>query len=337
MTTRLAINGFGRIGRMVLRALLEHPRAEMEIVAVNDLADSSTNAHLLRYDSVHGRAPFRVESTADGLLADGKLIQTGRHGKPSDLPWKEHQIDIVLECSGCFTRRAQATEHLTAGAGKVLISAPGDGEDLTVVYGVNHRLLCTEHKVVSNASCTTNCLAPIAFLLHQAVGIEHGFMTTIHSYTADQRLLDTAHADLYRARAAGLNMIPTTTGAASAVSKVLPELEGRLAGVAVRVPTPNVSLVDFHFVSQSQTNEDAINRIFLEASTSERFRGIVGYSQEPLVSCDINHDAHSAVFAAPQTKVMGGRQVRIMAWYDNEWAFANRMLDTAAVMGQLGD
>ena len=336
MTARVAINGFGRIGRLVLRAALEAGREDLEFVAVNDLADVATNAHLLKYDSVHGRFPGTVEVDGQTLIVNGKRILCTQIGDPTKLPWADNGIDIALECSGRFTSRADAAKHLTAGAKKVLISAPATDEDLTVVYGVNDDKLKAEHTIVSNASCTTNCLAPVAFVIHNAIGIERGFMTTIHSYTGDQNTVDTMHKDLHRARAAALNMIPTSTGAAKAVGKVLPDLKGKLDGVSVRVPTPNVSLVDFKFDAKRVTTPAEINAAISAAAASGPLKGILGTYTDPLVSSDFNHDPRSSIFALTETKVVDGTFVRVMSWYDNEWGFSCRMSDTAAKMAALG-
>jgi len=334
--TKIAINGFGRIGRLVLRALLESGRTDLEIVAINDLADTKTNAHLLKYDSVHGPLPMSVETGADGsLIVNGKTIKVYQQKDPAQLPWASDKIDVALECSGVFTDRSSASAHLKAGARKVLISAPATDEDLTVVYGVNHMALKPEHTVVSNASCTTNCLAPVAFVLHEAIGIEKGYMTTIHSYTGDQRIVDTAHKDLHRARAGALNMIPTTTGAAKAVGKVLPALKGRLDGVAIRVPTPNVSMVDFKFLAARATTADEVNAALVAAASTGPLKGILGTYSEPLVSSDFNHNPHSSIVSLEGTKVLEGNFMRVMSWYDNEWGFSNRMLDTTALMGTI--
>lgn len=336
MTAKVAISGFGRIGRLVLRAMYESGRKDIEVVAINDLADLHTNAHLLKYDSVHGRFPFDVSTEGnDVLIVDGHRIKCVQVKDPSELPWKAVGVDIALECSGIFTSRDGAGKHLTAGAKKVLISAPATDEDLTVVYGVNSDKLTGDHKIVSNASCTTNCLAPVAYILNNAIGIEHGFMTTIHSYTGDQKIVDTNHKDLHRARAAALNMIPTSTGAAKAVGKVLPELKGKLDGVAIRVPTPNVSLVDFKFVAKRATTIEEITKLIRDAANSNRLKGILGCYTEELVSGDFNHDPHSSMFALNETKIINGTMVRVMAWYDNEWGFSNRMLDTAVKMASL--
>ena len=336
MAVRVAINGFGRIGRMVLRALYESGRTDIEVVAINDLADVKTNAHLLKYDSTHGRFPYPVEARDGALMVSGHAIKTTQERDPAKLPWKELGVDVALECSGLFTKRSDAEKHLQAGAGKVLISAPATDEDLTVVYGVNHDKLVAGHRIVSNASCTTNCLAPVAFVLQNTVGIEHGFMTTIHSYTGDQRIIDAAHSDLHRARAAALNMIPTSTGAARAVGKVLPELAGKLDGTAMRVPTPNVSVVDFKFIAKRPTTVAEINTAIKEAAGGTRLKGILSCYDEPLVSSDFNHDSHSSIFALNETKVIEGTFVRVLIWYDNEWGFSSRMSDTTAAMARLG-
>src|SRR5437899_928009 len=334
MAIRVAINGFGRIGRNVLRAIYEAERNDIEVVAINDLGPVETNAHLLRFDSVHGRFPGTVTVDGDSLSLGNGKIKVSAERDPSKLPWKALGVDIALECTGIFTAKDKASAHLTAGAKTVLISAPADGVDLTVVYGVNHDKLTPDHRVVSNASCTTNCLAPVAKVLHDAVGIDKGFMTTIHSYTGDQPTLDTLHKDLYRARAAALNMIPTSTGAAKAVGLVLPELNGRLDGVAIRVPTPNVSVIDFKFVAKRSTTKDEINAAVKRAA-EQQLKGILSYTDAPNVSHDFNHDPHSSIFHLDQTKVMDGNFVRVMSWYDNEWGFSNRMADTAVAMGKL--
>ena len=332
MPTRVSINGFGRIGRLVLRAAFESGRNDIEIVAINDLAPAATNAHLLKYDSVHGRFGGEVSVDGNDLIINGKRVKGLQVSDPTKLGWGDHKIDIAMECSGRFTKRDDAAMHLTAGAKKVLISAPATDEDITVVYGVNHNELKASHTVVSNASCTTNCLAPVAFVLNNAIGIEHGFMTTIHSYTGDQRTVDTMHSDLHRARAAALNMIPTSTGAAKAVGKVLPTLKGKLDGVSIRVPTPNVSVVDFKFVAKRKTSVEEINAAISAAAGSGSLKGILGTYTEELVSTDFNHDPRSSIFALGETKVMEGTFVRVMSWYDNEWGFSNRMSDTAAAM-----
>src|SRR5690349_7807246 len=334
MTVRVGINGFGRIGRNVLRAIAEAGRTDIEVVGINDLGPVETNAHLLRYDSVHGRFPGVVTVKGDTISVGNGAIKVTAERDPSKLPWKDLGVDIALECTGIFTSKDKASAHLTAGAHRVIVSAPADGADLTVVYGVNHDKLTKEHKVISNASCTTNCLAPVAKVLNDAVGVEKGFMTTVHAYTNDQPTLDQVHKDLYRARAAAMNMIPTSTGAAKAVGFVLPELAGKLDGVAIRVPTPNVSVVDFKFVAKRSTSKDEINSAVKRAA-EQQLKGILGYTDAPNVSTDFNHDAHSSVFALDQTKVLDGTLVRVMSWYDNEWGFSNRMVDTAVVMGKL--
>ncbi|MEQ9813667.1 MAG: type I glyceraldehyde-3-phosphate dehydrogenase [Azospirillaceae bacterium] len=335
MTVKVAINGFGRIGRNVLRAIYESGRTDIQVVAINDLADLSTNAHLLKYDSVHGRFAGDVSVDGDTLVVNGDRIKALSSPDPAALGLGDLGVDIAMECSGRFTKRDDAAKLITAGAKKVLISAPGTNEDLTVVYGVNHDKLTPEHTVVSNASCTTNCLAPVAYALNEAIGIEKGFMTTIHSYTGDQRLVDTMHKDLHRARAAALNMIPTSTGAARAVGKVLPELNGKLDGVAMRVPTPNVSVVDFKFLASRDTTVEEVNGAIKEMANG-RLKGILGVYDEPLVSTDFNHDPLSSIFALEETKVMDGNFVRVMSWYDNEWGFSNRMSDTAIAMAKVG-
>lgn len=331
MTIRVAINGFGRIGRLALRAICETGRKDIEVVAVNDLADAATNAHLLKYDSVHGRFGSKVEVDGNDIIIDGKRIKGLQVADPTKLPWGEMKIDVVMECSGRFTKRADAAKHIEAGAKKVLISAPATDEDITVVYGVNHQDLKASHNIVSNASCTTNCLAPVAYVLHNAIGITRGFMTTIHSYTGDQRIVDTMHKDLHRARAAALSMIPTTTGAAKAVGKVLPALKGKLDGVSMRVPTPNVSVVDFKFVPSRETTVEEVNKAIVDAVAGP-LKGVLGAYSEPLVSTDFNHDPHSSIFALNETKVLEGSLVRVMSWYDNEWGFSLRMADTAVAM-----
>ncbi len=334
MTVRVAINGFGRIGRNVLRAIAESGRTDIEVVAINDLGPVETNAHLLRYDSVHGRFPGTVKVEGDTIDVGSGPIKVTAIKNPAELPHRDLGVDIALECTGIFTAKDKAMAHIQAGAKRVLISAPGDKADLTVVYGVNHDKLTKDHIVVSNASCTTNCLAPVAMVLHQAVGIEKGIMTTIHSYTGDQPTLDTMHKDLYRARAAALSMIPTTTGAAKAVGLVLPELAGKLDGSAIRVPTPNVSVVDLKFVAKRATTADEI-KAAIKAAAEGPLKGILAYTTEPNVSTDFNHDPHSSIFALDQTKVMDGMLVRVVSWYDNEWGFSSRMADTAVAMGKL--
>jgi glyceraldehyde 3-phosphate dehydrogenase (phosphorylating) len=334
MAIRVAINGFGRIGRLVLRAIVESGRRDIEVVAVNDLGPVETNAHLLRFDSIHGRYPGKVEVDGDALVVDGKKIRVTAIKNPAELPHRELGVDIAFECTGIFTSKDKAKAHLEAGAKRVLVSAPADGADLTVVYGVNHDQLTADHMVVSNASCTTNCLAPVAKVLNDAVGIEKGFMTTIHSYTNDQPSLDQIHKDLYRARAAALSMIPTSTGAAKAVGLVLPELNGKLDGVSIRVPTPNVSVIDFKFVAKKSTSKDEINDAVKRAA-EQQLKGVLAYTDAPNVSIDFNHDPHSSTFHIDQTKVMDGTFVRVMSWYDNEWGFSNRMADTAVAMAKL--
>jgi glyceraldehyde 3-phosphate dehydrogenase (phosphorylating) len=334
MAVRVAINGFGRIGRNVLRAIYEAKRDDIEVVAINDLGPVETNAHLLRFDSVHGRFPGTVTVDGDSIdLGRGKIKVTAVKD-PATLPWKDLGIDVGLECTGIFTARDKAAALLTAGAGRVLVSAPSDGADATIVFGVNHDKLTKDHLVVSNGSCTTNCLAPVAKVLNDTVGIETGFMTTIHAYTGDQPTLDTMHKDLYRGRAAALSMIPTSTGAAKAIGLVLPELKGKLDGVAIRVPTPNVSVIDLKIVAQRTTSKEEINEAMKRAS-EQQLKGILGYTTAPNVSIDFNHDPHSSTFHMDQTKVQNGTLVRVMAWYDNEWGFSNRMADTAVAMGKL--
>jgi len=334
MAVRVAINGFGRIGRNILRAIYEAKRTDIEVVAVNDLGPVETNAHLLRYDSVHGRFPHDVAVEGDSLVIGKSKIKVTAERDPSKLPWKDLGVDIAMECTGIFTAKDKASAHLTAGAKRVLVSAPADGADLTVVYGVNHDKLTRDHKVVSNGSCTTNCLAPVAKILNDVVGIETGFMTTIHAYTGDQPTLDTMHKDLYRGRAAALSMIPTSTGAAKAIGLVLPELNGKLDGVAIRVPTPNVSVIDLKIVAKRKTDAKEINEAMKRAS-EQQLKGILGYTTHPNVSIDFNHDPHSSTFHMDQTKVQNGTLVRVMSWYDNEWGFSNRMGDTAVAMGKL--
>jgi glyceraldehyde 3-phosphate dehydrogenase len=335
MTVKVAINGFGRIGRNVLRAIIESGRTDIEVVAVNDLGPVETNAHLLRFDSVHGRFPHDVKVSGDTIDVGRGPIKVTAIRNPAELPHKALGIDIALECTGIFTARDKAAAHLEAGAKRVLVSAPAEGADLTVVYGVNHEKLTKDHTVVSNASCTTNCLAPVAKVLNDAVGIERGFMTTIHSYTGDQPTLDTMHKDLYRARAAALSMIPTSTGAAKAVGLVLPELNGKLDGSAIRVPTPNVSVVDFKFVASRATSTDEIKKA-IKTAAGQQLKGILTFTESHNVSIDFNHDPHSSIFHMDQTKVMEGTFVRVLSWYDNEWGFSNRMADTAVAMGKLG-
>ncbi len=333
MTVKVAINGFGRIGRNIVRAIYESGRKDIDIVAINDLGPVETNAHLLRYDSVHGRFPSEVKVDGDTISIGSDSFKVFAERDPSKLPWGELGVDIVMECTGIFTSKEKASLHLQAGAKRVLVSAPDSGADLTVVYGVNHDKLSSEHLIVSNASCTTNCLAPVAKVLNDAFGIEKGFMTTIHAYTGDQPTLDTMHKDLYRARAAAMSMIPTSTGAAKAVGLVLPELNGKLDGVSVRVPTPNVSVIDFKFVPSKKVTVEEINNALVAAADGQ-LKGILAYTNEPLVSIDLNHNPASSTFALDQTKVIDGDLVRVMSWYDNEWGFSNRMADTAVAFGK---
>jgi glyceraldehyde 3-phosphate dehydrogenase len=334
MATRVAINGFGRIGRLVLRAIVESGRTDVEVVAINDLGDVKTNAHLLKYDSVHGILANDITTEGDNLVIDGKAIKVCSERDPANLPWGDLNVDIAMECTGIFLDEAGAGKHLTAGAKRVLISAPAKGDIKTVVFGVNSDTLTANDVIVSNASCTTNCLAPVADVLNKSVGITKGFMTTVHAYTGDQNTVDSLHKDLRRARAAALSMIPTSTGAAKAVGLVLPELKGKLDGTAVRVPTPNVSMVDLTFVAGKDTSVDEINAAIKEASEG-RLKGVLGYNEAPLVSTDFNHNQNSSTFDATQTQVMDGNFVRILSWYDNEWGFSNRMADTAVAMGKL--
>ena len=333
MSVRVSINGFGRIGRNILRAIIESGRDDIKVVGINDLGPVETNAHLLRYDTVHGKFPADVKVSGDNIDVGKGPIKVTSVRDPKDLPWKQLDVDIAMECTGIFASREKASMHLEAGAKRVLVSAPASGADLTVVYGVNHNKLTKDHLVVSNASCTTNCLAPIAMVINQEVGISQGFMTTIHSYTGDQPTLDTMHSDMYRARAAAGNMIPTSTGAAKAVGLVLPDLNGKLDGVSIRVPTQNVSVVDFKFNAGKSTSVDEINKLIKKASNGE-LKNILGYTDEPLVSSDFNHDSRSSIFHMDQTKVMDGSFVRVLSWYDNEWGFSNRMSDTAVAMGK---
>jgi glyceraldehyde 3-phosphate dehydrogenase len=335
MPVKVAINGFGRIGRLVLRAIIESERKDIEVVAVNDLGSAEANAHLFKHDSVHGRFPFPVRVSGDTMDVGRGPIKVTAIKNPAELPWKDLGVDITMECTGIFTSKEKASIHLQAGAKRVLVSAPADGADLTVVYGVNEDKLTKEHLVVSNASCTTNCLGPIAYVMHKTVGIEKGFMTTIHSYTGDQPTLDTLHKDLYRARAAALNIIPTSTGAAKAIGLVIPELKGKLDGSSIRVPSPNVSLVDFKFTASRKTSAEEVNQAIKDAAKSNRLAGILTWTEEKLVSTDLNHDPHSATFAVDQTKVIADTFVRVVAWYDNEWGFSNRMADTAAAMSKV--
>jgi len=333
MAVKVAINGFGRIGRNILRAIAESGRTDVQVVAVNDLGPVETNAHLLRYDSVHGRFPGTVTVDGDSIDCGTGPIKVLSERNPTDLPWGDLGIDIVMESTGIFTAKEKASMHLQAGAKRVLVSAPASGADKTIVYGVNHDTLTSEDLVVSNASCTTNCLAPVAWVLNNTFGIEKGYMTTIHAYTGDQPTLDTMHGDLYRGRAAALSMIPTSTGAAKAVGLVLPELAGKLDGSAIRVPTPNVSVVDLKFISKTNTTTEEVNAAIKQAADGP-LKGVLDYDTAPKVSIDFNHDPHSSNFAAEQTKVMDGNLVRVMSWYDNEWGFSNRMSDTAVEMAK---
>ncbi|MGE3333061.1 MAG: type I glyceraldehyde-3-phosphate dehydrogenase [Rhodospirillaceae bacterium] len=339
MAVRVALNGFGRIGRMVFRAMVEAKRSDVEFVAINDLGPAESNAHLLRFDSVHGPLPAEVSVEGDDMVVNGKRIKVLKERDPAKLPWKDLGIDIVAECTGIFSDKEKAQIHLGAGAKKVLVSAPSAGADLTVVYGVNHDKLKKEHNVVSNASCTTNCLAPVAYVLDELYGLQQGFMTTIHAYTGDQSTVDTLHKDLRRARAAALSMIPTSTGAAKAVGEVLPNLKGKLDGTSIRVPTPNVSAVDLKCVLGKAVTEAEINQAMSDAAAGKTFNGnlknVLAVNSLPLVSIDFNHNPSSSTFDLTQTKVMPGNFVRILSWYDNEWGFSNRMLDTLVAMGKL--
>ena len=334
--TKVAINGFGRIGRLVARAILERPDCGLELVSVNDLADAKANAWLFKHDSVHGKYPGEVTTDGNDIVIDGKRIHVSAEKDPANLPHAANGVEIALECTGFFTDRASAEKHIAAGAKKVLISAPAKGVDLTVVYGVNDDKLTAEHKIVSNASCTTNCLAPVAKVLNDALGIERGLMTTVHAYTNDQKILDQIHSDLRRARAAAMSMIPTTTGAARAVGEVLPELKGKLDGSAIRVPVPDVSLVDLTFTPGRDTSRDEVNQILKAASESGRLKGILDYTDEPLVSIDLMHTSASSTVDSLETAVIDGKLVRVVSWYDNEWGFSNRMIDTAHAMAKLG-
>ena len=333
MSVKVAINGFGRIGRNILRSIIENKNHNIKVVGINDLGPIETNAHLLKYDSVHGLLNKDVIINGSDLDVGTGPIKVTSERNPENLPWKELDVDVVLECTGIFTSKEKAQQHITAGAKKVLISAPASGVDLTVVYGVNHKKISSEHQILSNASCTTNCLAPLAYVLNKSIGIENGFMTTIHSYTGDQPTLDTMHSDLYRARAAAANMIPTSTGAAKAVGLVLPELDGKLDGVAIRVPTQNVSVVDFKFNSKKETSIEEINEAIKIASENE-LKNILSFNDKKLVSSDFNHNPSSSIFHSDQTKVMNKKFVRILSWYDNEWGFSNRMCDTALEIGK---
>ena len=334
--TKVAINGFGRIGRLVARAILERPDCGLELVSVNDLADAKANAWLFKHDSVHGKFPGEVTTDGNDIVVDGKRIHVTAEKDPANLPHKANGVDIALECTGFFTDRDSAQKHIDAGAGKVLISAPAKGVDLTVVYGVNEDKLTAEHTIVSNASCTTNCLAPVAKVLNDSLGIERGLMTTVHAYTNDQKILDQIHSDLRRARAAAMSIIPTTTGAARAVGEVLPELKGKLDGSAIRVPVPDVSLVDLTFTPGRDTSREEVNQILKAASETQRLKGILDYTDEPVVSIDLMHTSASSTVDSLETAVIEGKLVRVVSWYDNEWGFSNRMVDTACAMGKLG-
>ena len=334
--TRVAINGFGRIGRLVARAILERPDCGLELVSVNDLADAKANAWLFKHDSVHGKFPGEVATDGNDIIVDGNRIHVTAERDPAKLPHAANGVEIALECTGFFTDRAGGEAHIQAGAKQVLISAPAKGVDLTVVYGVNDDKLTAEHKIVSNASCTTNCLAPVAKVLNDALGIERGLMTTVHAYTNDQKILDQIHSDLRRARAAAMSMIPTTTGAARAVGEVLPELKGKLDGSAIRVPVPDGSIIDLTFTPGRDTSREEVNQILKTASESERLKGILDYSSDPLVSVDIVHTPASSTVDSLETAVLDGKLVRVVSWYDNEWGFSNRMVDTAHAMGKLG-
>ncbi|MDB5695956.1 MAG: type glyceraldehyde-3-phosphate dehydrogenase [Sphingomonas bacterium] len=334
MTVKVAINGFGRIGRLVARAMLENAGGDLELVAINDLADAKSNAWLFSRDSVHGRYPGKVEADGQDLVVDGKRIRVTAERDPANLPHKELGIDLVMECTGFFTDRESAGKHIAAGASRVLISAPAKGVDLTVVYGVNHDKLTAEHRIVSNASCTTNCLAPVAKVLNDSIGIERGLMTTVHAYTNDQKILDQIHPDLRRARAAAMSMIPTTTGAARAVGEVLPELKGKLDGSAIRVPVPDVSLIDLTFTPKRDTTREEVNAL-LKAAADGPMKGVLDWTDEPLVSIDLMHTAASSTVDSLETAVLDGKLVRVVSWYDNEWGFSNRMVDTATAMAKL--
>lgn len=333
MAVRVAINGFGRIGRLAFRAIAESGRTDVEVVAINDLGSPAANAHLLKFDSVHGIFPGEISATENSITVNGKTIKVLAERDPHNLPWKDMNVDIVYECTGIFTDAEKAKVHLEAGAKRVLVSAPSKGADRTVVFGVNDKDLTAEDKIVSNGSCTTNCLSPVAKVLQEKFGIKHGYMTTIHSYTGDQRTVDTLHKDLYRARAAAMSMIPTTTGAAKAVGLVLPELQGKLQGSAIRVPTPDVSVVDLKVVLERDVTKEEVNAAMKEAAEGE-LKGILGYNELPLVSIDFTHDKRSSIFCADQTTVIEGNFLRVMSWYDNEWGFSNRMSDTAVAMAK---
>lgn len=334
MAVNVAINGFGRIGRLVLRGIIESGRKDINVVAINDLGSVEANAHMLQYDSVHGQLPVKVKATKTGLNVGGKAIKVIAERDPANLPWEKMGVDIALECTGLFTSQEDAGKHLQAGAKKVLVSAPASGADLTVVYGVNHKKLRKSHKIVSNASCTTNCLAPVAQVLNSTCGLARGYMTTIHAFTGDQQTVDTLHSDPRRARAASLSMIPTSTGAAKAVGLVLPELVGKLDGTAIRVPTPNVSMIDLVFEAKKKTSVEQVNAAITKAAKGP-LKGVLGICDEPLVSIDFNHNPNSSTFDLTQTQIVGDKLVRVLSWYDNEWGFANRMSDTAVAMGKL--
>ena len=335
MALRAGINGFGRIGRLVLRSAMESGRKDIEFVAINDLGSAEMNAHLLKYDSAHGTFPGKVQAQKDAIKVNGHKIKVLSERHPAKLPWQQLGVDVVLECTGLFNNKEAAAQHLEGGAKKVLVSAPCSEADLTVVYGINHDKLKKSHKVVSNASCTTNCLVPVAWVLDQTVGIKHGYMTTVHAYTGDQRTVDTLHKDLRRARAAAVSIIPTSTGAARAVGLVLPELKGKLDGTAIRVPTPNVSLVDLTIEAKEKTSVEAINEAMSKAAKGNRLKGVLAVNDEPLVSIDFNHSPASSTFDLTQTQVLDGTCVRVLTWYDNEWGFSNRMSDTAVALGKL--
>lgn len=334
MAIKVAINGFGRIGRLTLRALLESKRTDIEVVAINDLGSSKLNASLLQNDSIHGRLASIVSYDDKGIIVDGKHISVYSERDPTNLPWGTLGIDIVFECTGLFTARNDAAKHIQAGSKKVLISGPSGDADLTVVYGINHDKITADHKVISNASCTTNCLAPVADTLNNGIGIQHGYMTTIHSYTGDQKILDAYHKDVRRARAAAQSMIPTTTGAAKAVGLVLPELKGKLDGCSIRVPTPNVSVVDLTFVAKRATTVEEVHSL-IKAASQGKLKGVLEYTEDELVSVDFNHNSHSSIFDATQTNIIDGTLVRVVSWYDNEWGFSNRMLDTAVAFAKV--
>ena len=336
MAIKVAINGFGRIGRLVLRALHEQNRDDLQVVAINDLGTVHANAQLLKYDSVHGRFKGEITTGPDWMDIGRGKIKVLAERDPAKLPWKDLAVDVALECTGLFTKRESAAKHLEAGAKRVIVSAPADGVDITMVMGVNSDQVNGEHRVLSNGSCTTNCLAPVAYVLNEGVGITHGYMTTIHSYTGDQNTVDTLHKDMRRARAAAINMIPTSTGAAKALGLVIPALNGKLDGCAIRVPTPNVSLIDFKFSASRDTSKDEVNELMEKASKSNRFRGILTVVKDEVVSTDFNHDSHSSSFDLTQTTVIDKRFVRVMSWYDNEWGFSNRMVEAAALVGKLG-